>query len=411
MADDTEHRRYTNGSAVAHPSFGGADRAEAPGQKKILIVIHVVTYNHAKTIRRCLESAVKVQETIQTGTDGLMQALIWVSDNRSADDTAAIVEQNFAQRVELTINPQNLGFSAAHNLAFARAIEAGSGYVLVLNPDLRLEAAALQHLVEALEADRTAGAACPKLIRADQTLEAVVPHRFDSTGMYITPAIRHFDRGSNELDTGQYDRPEYVFGATGACVLFCRDLLLDLAISFKRENGKMINLEVFDNDFFAYREDADLAWRAQRAGWRCRYVPQALGMHVRAVLPSNRSEVGRKINSWSVRNRFLMQWCNFSLVSNFHCLLQAIWRNLLVIGGVIIQERESLPGLFESIRLIPKSLHKRSLVYRRRRVPEARIGRWFRNEPYAEPALVRKPLPGAGFSVLQPDAGANQADA
>ena len=87
----------------------------------------------------------------------------------------------------------------------------------------------------------------------------------DSTGIVMLPSIRHLDRGAGELDRGQYDRDEDVFGASGAAALYRRSMLDDV-----RVDG-----EWFDEDFFAYREDADLAWRAQWRGWRCRYVAAA----------------------------------------------------------------------------------------------------------------------------------------
>ena len=65
--------------------------------------------------------------------------------------------------------------------------------------------------------------------------------------------------------------------------------------------------EYFDEAFFAYREDADLAWRAQWMGWRCLYVPEAQGHHVRRVLPERRAELPAEINMHSFKNRFLLR--------------------------------------------------------------------------------------------------------
>jgi GT2 family glycosyltransferase len=62
--------------------------------------------------------------------------------------------------------------------------------------------------------------------------------------------------------------------------------------------------EFFDPDFFVYREDADVAWRAQLLGWRCIYTPHARGYHVRNVLPGNRRALPPVINMHSVKNRF-----------------------------------------------------------------------------------------------------------
>ena len=69
--------------------------------------------------------------------------------------------------------------------------------------------------------------------------------------------------------------------ACGAAALYRREMIDDVS---EGDN-------FFDPDFFAYREDADVAWRAQLLGWRCLYVPGAVGYHVRTVVPGNRRDV------------------------------------------------------------------------------------------------------------------------
>ena len=103
--------------------------------------------------------------------------------------------------------------------------------------------------------------------------EAVVERR---AGQAV--AMRHFDRGWRQPDERQFDHAEYVFGATAAAALYRRDMIEDISIQG----------EFYDPDFFIYREDADVAWRAQLMGWKCMYAPYARGYHVRKVLPGNR---------------------------------------------------------------------------------------------------------------------------
>ena len=74
--------------------------------------------------------------------------------------------------------------------------------------------------------------------------------------------------------------------------------------------------EFFDEDFFAFREDADLAWRAQLMGWKCLYVPSAVAWHVRRVTPERREQLPHEINWHSVKNRFLMRGKNASVAPN-----------------------------------------------------------------------------------------------
>ncbi len=121
------------------------------------------------------------------------------------------------------------------------------------------------------QADPGAGTVCGKLFSIGPGFQPLAEPRIDSTGIYFTPAMRHFDRGWHEPDRQRFDRMEYVFGASAAAALYRRQMIEDVSV-----DG-----EFFDPDFFVYREDADVAWRAQLLGWRCIYTPEATAYHVR----------------------------------------------------------------------------------------------------------------------------------
>jgi GT2 family glycosyltransferase len=221
-----------------------------------------------------------------------------VVDNASSDGTLAVI-QSFGERLRVIRNRRNIGFAAAQN----QAIRATTGdWVLTLNPDVLLNPGFLVSLLAAGALDPKVGAVSGKLLRIRSDFSRFELCKIDSAGMFFTPALRHFDRGWNEIDSGQYDRLEYVFGASAAAALYRRKMIEELSL-----DG-----EFFDNDFFAYREDADVAWRAQLLGWRCLYTPQATAWHVRGVTPGNRSEVPAVLNMHSVKNRFLMRIKNMT---------------------------------------------------------------------------------------------------
>ena len=77
------------------------------------------------------------------------------------------------------------------------------------------------------------------------------------------------DRAYQELDRGQYQRPEEVFAFCGGAVCFRTEAL--------RQAG------VFDDDFFLYYEDTDLSWRLRSLGWRIRYQPAAVARHIHSA--------------------------------------------------------------------------------------------------------------------------------
>ena len=121
-------------------------------------------------------------------------------------------------------------------------------------------------------------------------------------------------------------------------------------------DGAEQRVRLFDEAFFAYREDADLSWRAGRMGWRCVYVPTARATHVRVVTPERRSQLPTILNRLSVRNRFLLQLNNWDLSCGIASLLCGVMlRNVMVIAGVLLREWSSIPGLMEAIRLAPRA--------------------------------------------------------
>jgi GT2 family glycosyltransferase len=183
----------------------------------------------------------------------------------------------------------------------------------------------------------------------------------------MQPSQRHLDRGAGEVDRGQYDREELVFGASGAAACYRRAMLEDVKV-----DG-----EYFDEDFFAYREDADLAWRAQLLGWDCLYVPSAQAWHVRRVIPERRGSLPPEINRYSVRNRFLLRVKNQTASHAVRFLVPAVLRDAQVIGYVLLRERSSLGGLADVVRLLPRAWAKRRAIMRRRVRPASAMIAWF----------------------------------
>jgi GT2 family glycosyltransferase len=119
--------------------------------------------------------------------------------------------------------------------------------------------------------------------------------------------------------------------------------------------------QLFDEAFFAYREDADLSWRARRKHWRCWYEPRARAAHVRVVTPERRGSLPAILNRYSVRNRFLLQLNNWRLRDGVLFFLWGIIvRNLMVFFGVLLWERSSLEGIKEARMLArrARSIHR-----------------------------------------------------
>jgi GT2 family glycosyltransferase len=322
------------------------------------VSVLVVTWNSADVLAASLSAL--------AGSDPRPAELV-VVDNASTDHSVAMVEA-FAERSPFPVNlikqDRNTGFAAAMNRAIANAAEPN---VLVLNPDVRVEPDMIGRLHAGLDqAGTTTYAVGPKLRRASGN--SLVPTDvIDSAGIRMTRDGRHFDRGSGEQDVGQFDRPAEVFGLTGAAALFRKAAL---------EGGK-IDGEVFDEDFFAYREDADLAWRMQGFGFRAWFEPTAVGYHLRRATPENRKSLPPEINRHSVKNRFLLRIHHADRGWLVQFGPTSVARDMVVIGACLTVERSSLGGLLWVIRNARRHLRRRQEILTRRRVRSEDLRRWF----------------------------------
>ncbi len=331
--------------------------------KKPSVTVTIVTFNSDRFIRGCLDSVFKQ-------TYPLLDVI--VVDNASTDRTRSLLEE-YRDRVHAIFNNANVGFAPAQN----QAIRASFGdWVLVLNPDTLLAPDFVERLVEAGESDEKVGSVCGKLLRIGQDFVLPEEPRIDSAGIYFTPNMRHFDRGWQERAAGRFDQPEYVFGASAAAALYRREMIGDISLL----DG------FFDPDFFAYREDADVAWRAQLLGWRCLYTPYASAHHVRRVVPGNRREVPAVLNMHSVKNRFLMRINNVTSGLYRRHWKSVTARDAVIIAGCLFYEPASLPAFWRLLRCLPRAIEKRRQIMSRKRVSDTYLANWFHPEPAAQPA-------------------------
>ena len=150
------------------------------------VCVSITTFNSARYIRRCLDAVLEQQ--------GVLLEVV-VVDNASTDATREILK-NYRGAISVIYNRRNEGFAAAQNQAI-RASRAE--WVLCLNPDALMEPGFIRGLVDAGEMDPDAGSVCGKLLSIGPGFQPLRQRRIDSTGMYFTPAMRHFDRGWTSL--------------------------------------------------------------------------------------------------------------------------------------------------------------------------------------------------------------------
>ncbi|HET7453597.1 MAG TPA: glycosyltransferase [Thermoanaerobaculia bacterium] len=267
--------------------------------------------------------------------------------------------------------PENRGFAGGANAGIAAA---SGRYVLTLNPDCRLDPGFCAALVRRMDADPECGSASGRILRGEG--DTLAPSGVvDSTGIVFTASGRHFDRDSGAPDTPAVaGRAGPIAGVTGAAGFYRRTALDSVRIS----------TGWFDEDFFVYREDADLALRLRAAGWRCVYVPEAVAWHRRTNLPDRRRKMTAAANRHSVKNRFLLR-INNAPVPEFRPV-PTLARDVVVVVGCLVSEWASLPAFGWLIRHRRRLLAKRAeiaaIVERARSAGSAR-----------EPAARLEPAP------------------
>lgn len=195
-----------------------------------------------------------------------------LADNGSSDGSVEFTEKKYPQYKILKLG-KNLGFSKAVNAGIKYSLsEINSDYLLLLNNDIELKPDFIERAMKTFSEKKDAGFIAVKMLNFFQR------DLIDDTGDFIkayggSPLVR----GRGEKDTGQYDKPEYVFGACAGAAFYRKELFL--------------NAGMFDEDFFAYLEDVDLSFRFQLAGYKCFYDPEIICYH-------KRGETTKKFSGW-----------------------------------------------------------------------------------------------------------------
>lgn len=267
-----------------------------------------------------------------------------VVDNGSTDSSVELIEREFPE-VRVVAFTGNRGFSVAAN-AGIRASRAD--LVTLLNNDTEQGAGWLEALVRAADSHPEAGFFASKLVDFHDR------RVLDGAGDALRRNGLPYRLAKGEKDRGQYGDPAFVFGACAAAALYRRSMLDDIGL--------------FDEDFFAYCEDGDLSFRAQLAGYRCLYVPDAVVYHMgNASTGGRRSETATRLGT---RNSLSLLVKNLPapLIPRMAPFIVAGQLSRLLSMAASSSLRAHLVGLAEALRFLPGTLRKRRETQKRRRV-------------------------------------------
>ncbi|MDH4321355.1 MAG: glycosyltransferase family 2 protein [Desulfobulbaceae bacterium] len=217
--------------------------------------IVIVNWNTRDLLRNCLTS---IADTV-TGLD----YEVFVVDNASADDSVAMVREQFPSVIVIA-NDTNRGFAAANNLAFRRM---QGRYALLLNSDTVLTDGAISTLFGFMEENSEVGMCCGQLLNEDGSRQNSIAN-FPSVWPLLCneTLLRLLLPAKFPSKRQVYSEPVEVDSCIGACMLV-RKAAMDV-------------VGLLDERFFFYFEETDWAYRFKKAGWRICLVPQARIYHL-----------------------------------------------------------------------------------------------------------------------------------
>jgi GT2 family glycosyltransferase len=323
--------------------------------EKVFIVIP--NWNGKDTLPACLDSLLAQTQ----------KARILVVENGSTDGSLDFLHSNYPQ-IDLVVNTRNLGFAGGVNSGIKRATELGAKYVALFNNDAVADKNWLKELIQALDNHTEAGSATCKLLSADKK-------HIDSTGDFYTTWGLPYPRGRGEPASDKYDTETEVFGASGGASLYRVKMLQEIGL--------------FDEDFFAYYEDVDLSFRAQLAGWKVIYVPEAEAYHQQGVTSG-------KIKGFTTYQTFknypmlLIKNVPFRLLPGVFIRFEIAYSAIFI--SSIQQGRmwPALKGFLRSQVLLPKKLWERQRIQERRKVPVSYINSLLVHDLPPNAAKLRK---------------------
>jgi len=283
------------------------------------VQIQIVTYNSRAHLGR-LFAGIEKQEGVDFE--------VVVIDNQSEDNSVDLARELYPQ-ARIIQNSQNSGFAAGHNKGFKIC---QAPYVLILNPDTELQQGFLRYCVDMIESDEQIASIGGVLYQQlpEQGKSGVI----DSLGLKQRINGQIVDIGQNTAQNTNFNPKTDVFGISGACALYRLSALKQVQDKYG----------ILDERFGLYslKDDADLAWRLKRAGFKARIAAQAIAYHARYTgkgdKRKNRSD---EVKQTSICNHLLMLKKNLSWTD--------WWRIKFIIGYefakfiyVLLFERQNL---------------------------------------------------------------------
>jgi len=290
--------------------------------------IVIVNWNTRDLLRACLKTVFASQ--------GDFTYSVVVVDNASDDGSAAMIRQEFPQ-AELIANAENVGYPRGNNIGLrrlgyhgARDVDAAAPrYALLLNPDTEVPAEALWRMIQFMDSRPDIGAAGPKLVLTDGSLDKACRRGFPTpmVSFYHYSGLarlfpRHRRFGRYNMTFADEDHELEVDSVVGACM--------------QVRKAAIEQAGLLDEAFFMYGEDLDWAYRVKQAGYKVWYYPAVTVHHVKRA--ASRRSPKAQFEFWRAMLIFYRKHFRRGTLYPVHLMILTA---LLFKGG---------PGLWQEIR-------------------------------------------------------------
>ncbi|HEY5536760.1 MAG TPA: glycosyltransferase family 2 protein [Ignavibacteria bacterium] len=305
-----------------------------------MISVVIPNYNGIEHLKDCFDSL---------RNQSYKDFQIILVDNNSSDNSIEFTKTNYPEIIILQ-QKENTGFAKAVNCGIKLSLKNNKiKHILLLNNDIECDINFAKKMLAGFISDDVGSVTCKMLNFYKRNI-------IDAAGDFIKRVGSPYARGHSEIDEGQYDKPEYVFGACAGAAIYRKEIFEKIGF--------------FDEDFFAYYEDVDFSLRLQLTGFKCYYNPEAICYHKRGATSVYNSD-------WQT------QLCEKNLIAlrikNYPASLYFKLAPLFLAGRVkryyvFLREHSyklfmsALRGYFLGLFEIPKSLKKRITIQRNRKI-------------------------------------------
>lgn len=260
------------------------------------MTVVIPNYNGIEYLENCLNSLLA----------GNMLPEVIIVDNGSADGSISFLEDHYADnpQIRLIKLSENTGFCHAVNIGIK---ETKTEYVFLLNNDTTVDACCLEELQKAMDSSEDIFSAGAKMINMR------FPEKLDDAGDFYSALGWAFARGKDK-PAANYEKNDRIFAACAGAAIYRKSILEEIGL--------------FDEAHFAYLEDIDIGYRANIAGYRNVFVPQAKVMHAGSGVSGSRHNAFKV--DLSARNSIYLIYKNMPL-------LQVILNLPFLLAGYLIK--------------------------------------------------------------------------